>query len=116
MMNIPEQSKLSSEIMNLESEVYIKHKVNFVQVYWGIIFFYYIMCVLFFFKKLFFAFYGVPIMKIFTDSKILKRYRFWFDDVHFGVSVGYTKEEAFEYFKNHGFMEEDIFDYDSEIV
>ena len=55
-------------------------------------------------------------MKTFTDSKILKRYRFWFDDVHFGVSVGYTKEEAFEYFKNHGFIEEDIFDYDSEIV
>mgnify|MGYP003305807199 CR=1 FL=1 len=27
-----------------------------------------------------------------------------------------TKEEAFEYFKNHGFIEEDIFDYDSEIV
>ena len=38
----------------------------------------------------------------------MKKYRFWFDDEHYGISVGNSINDAFQYFLNFGFDYTDV--------
>lgn len=44
----------------------------------------------------------------------MHRYRFWFDDVNYGISKGSTPKDAFEYFLNKGFDYTDVIDIEIE--
>ena len=41
-------------------------------------------------------------------NKSINKYRFWFDDTHYGVSEGHTLDEAFQFFINYGFDYTDV--------
>ncbi len=44
----------------------------------------------------------------------MNKYRFWFDDEHYGVSSGETIMQAFKFFRDHGFVETDVISVEKE--
>ena len=46
----------------------------------------------------------------------MRRYRFWFDDTNFGIGIGNNAIEAFKFFKDLGFDEDDIIKFEFEVV
>jgi len=46
----------------------------------------------------------------------MKRYRFWFNDTNYGISKGYTIQEAFKFFLDFGFDYLDVIKIDIEEI
>lgn len=46
----------------------------------------------------------------------MKRFKFWFDTEHFGISTGTNASEAFKFFKDLGFVEDDVVELEIEVI